>query len=210
MIRILIGDDHPFVREGLKHILADIPDLSVTAEAADGLEILAEVRRRPFDLVILDLNLPGMSGLEVLGRLKEIKPRLPVIVLSMQAEDQYGGRVLRLGASGYLPKGGPPEELETAIRKAVSGGVYVSASLAEKLATELTQDADQPRHERLSGREFEVLIGIASGKSPAVIAEELSLSVKTISTYRARVLEKFQMESNGQLMRYALEEKLVG
>ena len=211
MIRILIADDHAVVRRGLKQIVADEPDLMVAGEAHSGQEALTLARGQHWDVVMLDISMPGRGGLEVLKDLKQERPGLPVLILSMHPEEQFAVRALKLGASGYLTKDSAPEELVRAIRKVVAGGRYVTASLAEKLAGNLVPDrqGDRPLHEILSDREFLVMRLIASGKSVTDIADELALSVKTISTYRARVLEKMGMKSNADLTRYAISNQLV-
>ena len=209
MIKILIADDHPVVRKGLKEIIEDIPDLAVRGEASTGHEALEKVRKGDFDLVVLDISMPGINGLDILKQLKDEKPKLPVLVLSMYPEEQYAVRVLRAGASGYLTKESAPEELITAIRKASKGRKYISSSLAEKLAFDLETGAGRPLHETLSDREYQVMRMIASGKTGKEIGEELFLSIKTISTYRARILEKMEMKSNAELTHYALKHGLV-
>lgn len=209
MIRILISDDHAVVRRGLREILMrDLPD-AVCYEVDNAQQVLAEVQSQEWDLVILDVTMPGRSGIDVLGDLKRIHPRLPVLVLSMHPEDQYGKRVLKAGASGYMNKDVAPDELIKAIRKVLAGGRYVSSALAEKLALDLNKDTARPAHETLSDREFEVLRMIASGKTVGAIAEELHVSVATISTYRARILLKMDMTTTAQLMHYGLRNHLV-
>lgn len=209
MIRILIGDDHAVVRRGLKVIIDEQPDMKVTAEAGDANEVLQKARLGELDLVILDISLPGRSGLDALKELKKEFPKLPVLILSVHPEDQYAIRSLMAGASGYLTKESAPQELLSAIRKTLSGGKYISPVLAEKLAGVLHVDLKGEPHESLSDREYEVFRMIGSGKSVSQIAETLKLSVKTVSTYRARVMEKMKMETNADLIRYALENKLV-
>jgi DNA-binding NarL/FixJ family response regulator len=209
MIKILIADDHAVVRQGLKQILADAFDPVVFGEASQAQEALEHVWKQEWDLVVLDLSLPGRSGLDVLKELKQARPKLPVLVLSMHPEDQFAVRVLKAGAAGYMTKESAPEELVNALKKILRGGKYVSASLAEKLAFALEPDAETPLHEALSDREFQVMRLIASGKTVSQIAEELSLSVKTISTYRARLLEKMNMKSNAELTYYAIQHRLV-
>ncbi len=212
MIRILIVDDYAIVHRGLKQIVADQPDMVVAGEAKSGQEGLTLVRTQPWDLVVLDLSMPGRDGLGVLRELKRERPTLPVLILSMYPEEQYATRALRLGASGYMTKESAPEELIKAIRKVVAGGRYVSASLAETLAGRMIaadRVAEHPLHETLSDREFLVLRLIASGKTVADIANELALGVKTINTYRARILEKLGMKSDAELTHYAIRNRLV-
>ncbi|MCE5265385.1 MAG: response regulator transcription factor [Deltaproteobacteria bacterium] len=209
MIRILVVDDHAIVREGLKQILGEVDDMSVRDEAGNGPEALAKIRGGEFDVVLLDISMPGRSGLEVLKEIKAERPKLPVLILSMHAEEQYAVRALRAGASGYVTKASAPDELIGAIRKVSCGRKYVSSSLAEKLAFELDIDTKKPPHETLSDREYQVMLMLASGKSVKEIADELCLSVKTISTYRARVMEKMNMKKNAELTLYAIQNHLV-
>jgi two-component system, NarL family, invasion response regulator UvrY len=208
-LRILIVDDHPIVRQGLKQTLADAAEIGEIVEAATPQEALDFVRQRKWDAVILDIGLPGRGGLEVLKDIKREAPRLPVLILSMHPEDQYAVRAVRAGAAGYLTKGAATESLIAAVRKVASGGRYISPELAERLATELTVDPDHPLHASLSDREFDVLRSIASGQTVGDIAERLSLSVKTVSTYRARILEKMQLKNNAELMHYVLTNHLL-
>lgn len=208
-MRVLIADDHSVVREGVKHILSENFKGVVVGEAASGQEVLRQVRDQAWDIVILDLTLPDRSGLDVLGDVKATRPGLPILVLSMHSEEQYAIRVLKAGASGYLIKLTAPEELVLAIRKALAGGKYVSASLAEKLAFHLDRASQGPLHESLSDREFQVLVLIASGKTVSQIARELSRSVNTISSHRSRILEKLNLETTTDLVRYAIEHKLI-
>jgi len=209
MTRVLIADDHSILRRGLIEILMRELKGAVCGEAENAEQVLSRVQSHNWDLVILDVSMPGRSGIDILADLKRLRPKLPVLVLSMHPEDQYGKRVLRAGASGYLNKDSAPEELIRAISKVLAGGRYVSAALAEKLALELLQDQGQPLHETLSNRELEVLRMIGSGKTVSQIAEELHLSVTTISTYRARILEKMNMTTSAELMHYALCNQLV-
>jgi len=209
MIKVCVVDDHAVVREGLKRIIAENPGMAVTAEAGDGHEALRIIQSQPCDVVLLDITMPNKSGLDVLKELHANTPRLPVLVLSMHAEDQYAVRVLRAGAAGYLTKESAPAKLVQAIRKVVRGGKYVSQTLAEKLVYDLDSDTSKAPHEALSDREYQVLCMIASGKTVTDIADELSLSVKTISTYRVRILEKLNMKNNAELTRYAIKESLV-
>ncbi len=209
MIKILIADDHAIVRKGLKQIISETQDMVVTDEAGDGQEVLNKVRKDNFDMVLLDISMPGRTGLDILRELKAEKPRMPILVLSMYPEEQYAVRVLRAGASGYLTKESAPDELIAAIRKVSLGKKYITPSLAERLAFDLDIDSDKPLHETLSDREYQVLCLIASGRTVGEIAEKLSLSAKTISTYRARILEKMNMKNNAELTHYALQHKLV-
>jgi two-component system invasion response regulator UvrY len=207
--RILIADDHAIVRGGLKELLVrELKDV-ILGEAGDAQQVLAQIEGGVWHLVILDITMPGRSGLDLLADLKQRRPELPVLVLSMHPEDQYGKRVLKAGASGYMNKEAAPEDLVIAIRKILSGGVYVSTAFAEKLASDLSRGDGRPPHELLSVREFEVLRMLASGKGITQIAEELHLGVTTISTYRARILEKMRMASTSELMRYAIDNRLI-
>ncbi len=209
MIKILIADDHPVVRQGLKQVLADESDMKVSGEAANANELLQKVRRESWDIVLLDITMPGRGGLEVLKDLRRERGKLPVLVLSMHPEDQFGVRVLKAGAAGYMTKYSAPEELVKAIRKVCAGGKYISPLLAEQLAARLDADEPRPPHEFLSDREYQVMCLIASGKKVGAIAKDLSLSVKTISTYRLRVLEKMLLKTNAELTRYAIERGLI-
>jgi two-component system invasion response regulator UvrY len=209
MIKILIADDHAVVREGLKQILSESPTMTVTAEASTGQEVLNMIGKKEIDLVVLDIAMPGRGGLDILKEIKNQKPKLPVLILSMYPEDQYAVRVLKAGASGYLTKESAPDELIKAIRQITQGKKYVSPSLAEKLALDLEISSEKPPHEALSDREFQVMCLIASGKTLKEIAEELSLSIKTISTYRTRILEKMNMKSNAELTHYAIKNRVV-
>src|SRR5262245_21924057 len=208
-MRILITDDHAVVRKGLRQILADEFKKAIFAEAGTAREALDRIRKENWDVVVLDITMPGRSGLEALKEVREARPKLPVLVLSMHPEDQFAVRVLKAGASGYMTKESAPEELVGAIKKIVAGGRYVSTALAEKMASYLAIDTPRPPHERLSDREFVVLRMIASGKTVSQIAAELSLSVKTVSTYRTRILEKMAMASNAELTHYAIKNQLV-
>lgn len=208
MIRILIADDHSIVRRGLKEILLEeFPDAAVTG-VSDGNELLREARAAEWNIVISDLSMPGRNGLETLKQLKEEFPKLPVLILSMHPEDQYAIRALRAGASGYLTKESASDELVNAVRKILSGKRYITDDVAEKMAENLEHSTRQ-LHEILSDREFDVLKMIASGKTVSEIADGLSLSVTTVSTYRARILFKTKMKSNAELTHYAIENKLV-
>jgi two-component system, NarL family, invasion response regulator UvrY len=208
-MRILIADDHAVVRQGMKQILAGAFKRSVFGEAANSQEALDRVWKEQWDIVVLDLTMPGRSGLEVLKEIKRARPKLPVLILSMHPEDQFAVRLLKAGASGYLTKESAPEELVGAVNKAVAGGRYVSSALAEKLALLIVRDVDSAPHENLSDREFLILRQIASGKTVGSIARDLSLSVKTVSTYRSRLLEKMAMSNNSELVQYAFQYQLV-
>ncbi|HEY9509597.1 MAG TPA: response regulator transcription factor [Verrucomicrobiae bacterium] len=209
-MKILLTDDHAVVRHGLKQILADEFKKATFGEARNAHEALNKVWKEDWDVVVLDITMPGRSGLEVLREIKKSKPKLPVLVLSMHPEGQFAVRVLKRGASGYMTKESAPEELVGAIKKVLAGGRYVSNSLAEKLANYLSDgETQKPPQEKLSDREFQVLRLIASGKIVSEIAKELSLSVKTISTYRSRILEKMGMKNNAELMHYAMQHQLV-
>jgi two-component system invasion response regulator UvrY len=208
VIRILIADDHAILRRGLREILVRELDGAIWGEAENGQQVLDQVQSHHWDLLILDITMPGRGGLDVLRHLSAVRPKLPVLVLSMHPEDQYGKRVLKAGASGYMNKESAPEELIKAVRKLLGGGRYVSPALAETLASDLSHGAGRP-HENLSDREFEVLRNIASGKTVTQIAKAMSLSVPTVSTYRARILEKMSMSTTAELMRYALSNHLV-
>jgi two-component system, NarL family, invasion response regulator UvrY len=209
MISVLIADDHTVVRQGLKQILSSDAQLRVIGEAANGDEVLSLVKSLRVDALVLDISMPGKNGLDVLKELKRTHPTLPVLVLSMHPEDQFAIRILRAGAAGYVTKESAPDELIGALRKVCSGGKYVSPQLAEKLAIFIEQEQSGPLHEQLSDREYQVLRMLALGKTVSEIADELLLSVKTISTYRTRVLEKMKMTTNAELTRYALQNQLV-
>lgn len=208
MIRVLVADDHPVVREGLKRIIERDSAIVVAAEAGTSQEVLDRLAADRLDVVLLDINMPGRGGLEVLQQIKAHYPSLPVLVVSMYPEEQYATRVLRAGAAGYLTKESAPSQLVKAIRKVIRGGKYVSPTLAEKLAIDLGANSTNP-HESLSNREYQVLCLLASAKTVSEIADELSLSVKTISTYRTRILEKMGLRNNVELARYALKHGLV-
>lgn len=209
MIKVLIADDHAVVRSGLKQLIQDRTGLLVAGEASNGQEVLEKVRAEHWDVLVLDLSMPVRGGLEVLHDVKQIAPHLPVLILSMYAESQYGIRALRAGAAGYMNKECALDELVIAIQKVVSGGKYVSPTLAERLAFELSGNLHKEPHELLSDREYDVMCMIGAGKSPDHIAKELSLSIKTISTYRARVLQKLNLNKNAELIRYVLEHNLA-
>lgn len=208
-VRILIADDHEVVRKGLKTILADFADFQVAAEAASGHEVLDLVKREEFDLVLLDFDMPGKNGLDTLIELKALKPKLPVIILSIFPEDHYGTRFLKAGASGYLGKSSASDQLVDAIRKVAGGGKYISPKLADKLVSDLNRDTEKPLHESLTDREFQVFVLLAGGKKLKQIADELCLSINTVSTYRGRILNKMGMENNAEIIHYAIENRLI-
>jgi DNA-binding NarL/FixJ family response regulator len=209
MIRILIADDHAIVRAGLKQFIADQPDMEVSAEASTGSETIAAVRAGEFDVVLLDISMPDKNGIDTLKTLKHVKPELPVLMLSAYAEDQYAVNLLRAGAAGYLNKEAASTQLVGAIRTVVHGRKYVSPSLAQILADGVSGDADRPLHAELSQREFQIFCKLAAGAAVSKIADELNLSVKTVSTYRTRILEKMAMKSNADLTYYAIKNGLI-
>lgn len=209
MIKIVVADDHAVVRQGLKQIFGDTADMAVVGEATTGPEVLEMARGLAWDVLVLDLGLPDRSGFDVLLALRAEIPDRPILVLSMHSEDQYALRVLKAGASGYLTKESVPEELIQAIYKVAGGGKYISPALAEKLAFEIGAPADKPLHAALSDREFQVMRMIAAGQAVTQIAEALSLSVKTVSTYRARVLQKLGLRTNAELIHYAIQNRLI-
>ena len=210
MIRVLVVDDHPIVLRGIEQILLRTPDIRVTGDASSGRAAIDLAGRDEFDLVLLDISLPDRNGLDVLKILKERTPRLPVLILSMHPEEQYAVRALKAGASGYLTKESAQEELIEAIRRIARGRKYVSASLAERLASEISPDNQDPPHKRLSDREYQVMLMIGSGKKINDIAAALFLSPKTITTYKGRVLQKMGMESTADVVRYLVEHGITG
>jgi DNA-binding NarL/FixJ family response regulator len=210
MIRLLVADDHNLVREGLKQILAAAPDLLVADEAVDGDQALAKVRANEFDLVLLDMSMPGLSGIELIKRLKLEKPKLPILVLSMHGEQQYAARAYKAGASGYLTKDSASGQLVSAIRKIAAGGVYITPAAAEHLALDAAAGGQSgPAHATLSDREFEVFRQLVAGRTVSAIADQLNLSAKTVSTHKTRILEKMGLASTAELVRYALEHDLL-
>ena len=209
MIKVLLADDHAILRGGLKEILVRNLKSVECGEAENAEQVLTQVRKHPWDLLILDITMPGRSGLDILADLKLLRPDLPVLVLSMLPEDQFGKQALKAGAWGYLKKESAPEELIQAVRRILAGGRYVSPTLAEKFARDLQGNADRPPHEALSTREFEILVMIGSGKAVGQIAGELHLSGTTVSTYRARILEKMNMTTTAELIRYAVRNHLA-
>jgi two-component system, NarL family, invasion response regulator UvrY len=209
MIRIIIADDHAIVRAGLKQFLAAEKDMVVIGEAADGMETLACVRKSECDVVLLDISMPGKNGIDTLRQLKRSRPDLPVLILSAYSEEQFAVSLLRAGANGYISKETASEQLVAAIRTVIGGGKYVSPGVAQVLVSDLSSDSDKPPHATLSKREFQIFYRLASGESVSKIAEELFLSVKTVSTYRARILEKMQMTSNANLTYYAVKNNII-
>lgn len=209
MIRILIADDHAVVRKGLKQILSETPDMFVAAEASNGQEVLNKLSENNYDVVLLDISMPGRNGLDILKQLKSERPKLPVLMLSVYPEKQYAKRALKAGASGYLTKESAPAELITAIRKVIQGRKYVTSTLAEMLAFDLENGVEKPSHEILSDREYQVMCMIASGKTIKEIANELSLAIPTITTYRNRILEKMRLKNNAEIIYYAVKQGLV-
>lgn len=209
-MKVLIADDHAVVRRGLKQIISEEPDFELAGEAKNGQEVLELLERNGCDVLVLDITMPDKNGLTVLQEVKVLRPKLPVLIMSMHPEDQFAIRALRLGASGYLTKESAPEELVGALKKVISGGKYISATLAEQLVAEVgATEIVRPSPERLSDREFQVLRQIALGRTLSQIAEALNLSVKTVSTYRARLLLKMKMKTNAELVRYAVQHGLV-
>jgi len=209
MVRIVLCDDHAIVREGLKQILGAQPDFSIVGEASDGHEAMQRVRELEFDVLLLDMSMPGKSGVELIRQIKGERPRLRILVLTMHEEHQYAVRAIRAGASGYLTKESASSQLVTALRKVAGGGAWISSEVAQQLALNAMPDSHAAPHERLSDREFQVFRMIAGGRSISDIAEELKLSVKTVSTHKANVLHKMNMTTQGELIRYALENGLV-
>jgi DNA-binding NarL/FixJ family response regulator len=208
-MKVLIADDHAVVRRGLKQILADEDKTLSVGEATNAQDVLRLVREQDWDIIVLDISMPGKSGLEVLKELRLLRPKTPILILTTHAEEQYAIRVLKAGAAGYMTKETAPEHLIEAVRKVTRGGRYISPALADLLAVHVVADPDTSPHESLSDREYQVLCLIASGKTVGQIADELCLSVKTISTYRARVLEKMGMKTNAQLTHYAISNRLA-
>ena len=209
MIRVLVADDHAVVRRGVVQILDEAPDLVAAGEASSGRQVLQKVQENDYDVLVLDIGMPDGSGLEVLHQLRTLRPELRVLILSMYPEKQYALRALKAGAAGYLTKESAPDELVAAVRRIAQGGKYITQSLAEELTAALVGETEKTPEEILSDREFQVVCMLAEGKTIAGIAEELSLSVKTISTYRARVLEKLNLSNTAEIIRYAFEHKLV-
>jgi DNA-binding NarL/FixJ family response regulator len=209
MIQILIADDHTLLRDGLNQIIADTNDLVVKDQACTGEEALEKIRKNDYDVILQDIELPGINGLDVIKQVKQEKPEIAILVLTMYPEEQYAIRALKAGASGYFTKDGTPDELIDAIRKVAQGGRYISASLAEKLAFYFDKDHSIYAHEKLSQREYQVMLKIAEGKTLKEIAKDLTLGVTTISTYRRRILEKMEMKHNIEIAHYAIRHDLI-
>ncbi len=209
MIKIFIADDHPLVRKGIKDILEEEIDLKVIGDAAYPHEVLDGLKRLEPDVLITDLSMPGRSGLDLVADIKQLFPKLPILVLTMHPEDRFAVRALKAGAYGYLTKDSKPEELIKAVRQVVTGRKYITASLAEKLATEIDKDISKMPHELLSDREFQIMRLIASGKKVSEIADKLSISIRTVNTYRSRILEKMNMKTNAELTMYSIENNLI-
>jgi len=209
MIHVVIADDHPVVRQGLKRILAEETDMTLTAEAGTGQELMEKLGEAVCDVVLLDISMPGRGGLDTLNELRRQHPKLPILVLSIYPEDQFGPRVLKSGAAGYMNKETACEQLVSAIRKVCAGRKYVSSALAEKIAADMSGDTQRAPHETLSHREYQVMRLLASGKTVSQIARDLYLSQKTISTHRARLLEKMRMKTNAELTFYAVQNHLI-
>lgn len=209
MLKVFIADDHSIVRKGFRQIIEETANMAVIGEASNGDEVLSKARAENWDVLVLDLSMPGRGGLDVLQELRSLRPKMPILVLSMHPEDQYAVRILKAGASGYVNKESAVEELVSAIQKVVDGGRYVSPQLAEKLAFDLTRNSTKAPHESLSDREYRVLCMLGAGKTVSEIATELIISVKTVSTYRARILEKMNLNSNAEIIRYTIENNLA-
>jgi len=209
MIRLVVADDHPIVREGLKQVLSGASDLAVVGEAQNGHEVLQRVRELEFDVLLLDMSMPGKSGIELIKQVRGEKPKLRILVLSMHPEPQYAVRAIKAGASGYLTKESASAQLVSAIRKVAGGGAFITDSVAEQLALGAMPQTEGPPHRALSDREFQVLQLLVSGKAVSDVAEELNLSVKTVSTHKARIMQKMNMSNPTELIRYALRHGLI-
>ena len=209
MIRIVVADDHPIVREGLKQLLSAAGDLAVVGDAQNGNEVLQRVRALDFDVLLLDMSMPGKSGIELIKQVRAEKPKLRVLVLSMHEEEQYAVRAIKAGASGYLTKESATAQLVSAIRKVASGGAFITDSVAQQLALGAMPQSDGPPHSALSDREFQVFRELVSGKAVSDIAAQLNLSVKTVSTHKARIMQKMNMSNPAELIRYAIHHRLV-
>jgi len=208
-IKVLVADDHEIVRQGLKTIISEHSDLNIAGEAENGNQVLKILKKTKVDVVLLDFDMPEKNGLDTLIELKALYPKLPVMILSIFPEDHYGTRFLKAGASGYLQKSSATDQLIDAIRKVFNGGKYISSALTDRLVTNLNRDHERPLHESLTDREFQVFCLLATGKKLKEIADELCLSINTISTYRSRILQKMDMSSNADVIRYAIKNKLV-
>jgi DNA-binding NarL/FixJ family response regulator len=210
-MKILIADDHAILRAGLKHLLADYPDITVGGEAGNGHEALAKAQAEHWDVMLLDMTMPGKSGIELIKQLKQLVPKLPILILSMHKEDVYAVRALKAGASGYLCKDNAEDQLVAALRKVAGGGLYITAAVAEKLALDVLQGDDQnvPPHTRLSDREYQIFQAIVTGDSVTDIAQKLNLSVKTVSTHKTHILEKMGADNVADLVRYAIQHELL-
>lgn len=209
MKKVLVADDHAVVREGIKRIIAETADMVVAGEAVNGWEVLEKARGGDYDVVVLDISMPGKNGMEILKELKRERPGVPVLILSMHPEEQYALRALRAGASGYVIKESAPDELIAALEKVLRGGKYITSALAERLVSDIGVGSEESLHEKLSDRELQVLCLLAEGKTINQIGQELCLSAKTISTYRSRIMQKMAMKTNAQLIRYAIKHGLV-
>ena len=209
MINVFIADDHALIREGIKKLLSPFSDIKLVGETADPFEIIELIKKNNCDILILDLSMPGKNGLDLIKEIKTLYPEIKILVMTMMPEDQFAKRTLKIGASGYLTKESAPEELITAIRKIASGRKYISETLAEKLAQDLDETAEKPLQDLLSDREFQVMKMMAAGKSQTEIAGELSIGVSTINTYRSRILEKLNLKSNAELIRFAYQNNLI-
>lgn len=208
-MKILIADDHAVVREGLKQILSQIDEIASITEAENGINVIDLALNQKFDLILLDISMPGKSGFEILNYLKQIKPELPILIISVHPENQYAKRVLKAGAAGYISKFASPEELKQAIITSIKGEKYISRELAQELAMGLMKNKSKNPTESLSNREFEVMRLIASGKTVSEIADEICLSIKTISTYRSRILSKMNFKNNAEITKYCIMNELV-
>ena len=209
MLRILVADDHPVVRQGIMRIIEDTPDMRVTGEAESGIEVIRKIKEKDFDVVVLDISMPGRDGLETIRELKKLRPKLPVLILTMHPEKYYGLRMLQAGAAGYLTKQNAPFELIEAIRKVSQGGMYISNNLAELLVSAKKTGKGKPLHAALSDREYQIMCMIAAGKKVKAIAEELCISVKTIHVHRRHILEKLNMTSNAEIIHYAIQQVIL-
>jgi two-component system invasion response regulator UvrY len=209
MIKVMIADDHKIFRAGLKRLIEESADIEVAGEACDGFDALAKLRKYDWDVVLLDINMPHKSGLDILRQIKAEKPKLPILILSMYPEEQYAVRALKAGAAGYLSKDSEAEELIAAIRKVARGGRYATPALLDKLLDELDGERDAPKHHALSAREHQIFEQIIKGKSLTDIADAMALSIKTVSTYRTRILEKMHLENNAELIHYAIQHNLT-